>query len=267
MLLRAPLTSPSATRIILPKQLLLTRVATTGSIPVLAGPRRPRDQSMEYRVARYSGPPGLCGCNWESPAWAEIMACTLGHFREESSSHRPETTVRLAHTPTSLRGLFRVQDRFVVCRHDRCMDPVCQDSCVELFVRPTGAQGYFNFELNCGGALHSSYVLDHRRESGRLRDCRPIPVDLAKTIAIETTMPPIVDPEVPGPVTWLIEIEIPLDLIAHFVPLRLPLSGQRWTGNFYKCADRSSHPHWASWAPVDRLNFHLPECFGILLFE
>ena len=29
-----------------------------------------------------------------------------------------------------------------------------------------------------------------------------------------------------------------------------PTLSRGWRGNFYKCADESSHPHWASWAPI-----------------
>ena len=42
------------------------------------------------------------------------------------------------------------------------------------------------------------------------------------------------------------------------------LSGQTWRANLYKCADHTSHPNWASWSPIQRLSFHLPEFFGEL---
>jgi hypothetical protein len=45
-----------------------------------------------------------------------------------------------------------------------------------------------------------------------------------------------------------------------------PMSSQSWRDNFYKCGDQTSHPHWASWSPVDDLNFHLPRCFGTICF-
>jgi len=39
-------------------------------------------------------------------------------------------------------------------------------------------------------------------------------------------------------------------------------------GNFYKCAEDNSHPHWASWASMGgELNFHLPDRFGWFSFE
>jgi hypothetical protein len=47
-------------------------------------------------------------------------------------------------------------------------------------------------------------------------------------------------------------------------PLR-PVRGQRWRANAFKCGDQTSHPHWASWAPIgEALNFHQPGRFGWL---
>jgi hypothetical protein len=44
-----------------------------------------------------------------------------------------------------------------------------------------------------------------------------------------------------------------------------PVVGQRWRVNAFKCGDETSHPHWASWAPIgEALNFHQPEYFGWL---
>jgi hypothetical protein len=46
------------------------------------------------------------------------------------------------------------------------------------------------------------------------------------------------------------------------------LSGQAWRGNFYKCGDETSHPHWGMWAPIrEGFTFHQPRFFGTLHFE
>jgi hypothetical protein len=77
----------------------------------------------------------------------------------------------------------------------------------------------------------------------------------------------VVEPEIQEPTTWFIEFRIPISLLEKYVgPIGDP-RGQRWTANFYKCGDKTSHPHWISWAPVDQLNFHLPRCFGPIVFE
>jgi len=45
------------------------------------------------------------------------------------------------------------------------------------------------------------------------------------------------------------------------------LAGTEWRANCFKCADETSHPHWASWAPIgEALNFHQPQYFGVFHF-
>jgi len=76
----------------------------------------------------------------------------------------------------------------------------------------------------------------------------------------------VVEPEIQSPIEWMLEFHIPIKLLEkHAGPVGDP-AGQTWRANFYKCGDRTSHPHWASWSNVDELNFHLPRCFGALIF-
>jgi hypothetical protein len=76
----------------------------------------------------------------------------------------------------------------------------------------------------------------------------------------------VVEPEVEGPLTWQLAFFVPVALLERYVGPIGPLAGQEWRANLYKCGDGTSHPHWASWSPVDALNFHLPHCFGTLRF-
>lgn len=48
-----------------------------------------------------------------------------------------------------------------------------------------------------------------------------------------------------------------------------PAPGTRWRANFYKCADKTSHPHWLTWAPVDypKPKFHLSGFLGWIEFK
>ena len=38
--------------------------------------------------------------------------------------------------------------------------------------------------------------------------------------------------------------------------------GHKMEGNFYKCGDHTASPHWGSWVPMPRLDFHDPDSFG-----
>jgi hypothetical protein len=80
-------------------------------------------------------------------------------------------------------------------------------------------------------------------------------------------MPEIVEPEISAPTEWVLEFFIPLDLLEKYVGPIGEVQRQEWQANFYKCADGTSHPHWASWSPVAEFDFHLPRCFGTIRFE
>jgi len=219
----------------------------------------------EYVVRKAPLPPKL-SAGWDDPLWSGVASLEVAEFRPESSAHRPCTRARLLHTDDGLSGIFRVQDRYVACRHTRFQAQVCEDSCVEVFLQPKEDDGYLNFEMNCGGALHAAYVTDHRRERGALAAATPLALEEGRQVAIRTSLPPVVDPEIVSEVEWELAFFIPSSVLEQHVGPIGPLAGQEWRANLYKCADRTSHPHWAAWSPVDALNFHLPRCFGRLRF-
>ena len=91
--------------------------------------------------------------------------------------------------------------------------------------------------------------------------------------------------EIEEPLHWSANLRIPFDLVEELQRLNkegeepppplpaphresyAPTPGTRWRVGLFKCAESSSHPHWAAWAPIgDHLNFHQPEFFGYLHF-
>lgn len=204
---------------------------------------------------------------WDAGAWAGAETLELAHFRPEGSDHRPRTRARLVHTGDALLGIFRVEDRYVRSVHTRFGDPVCEDSCVEVFLQPRAERGYLNFEMNCGGVLLASHVTDHRRLAGRLAAVTLLDADEAAAVRVRSSQPRVVEPEIETPLEWRLSFSIPLGLVERYTGALGPLAGQAWRANLYKCGDRTSHPHWASWAPLAERNFHAPDCFGTLRFE
>jgi hypothetical protein len=190
----------------------------------------------------------------------------LGHVRPESSDHRPETTFRVLHDGTNLYVRFDVLDRYVRAVQTAYQAPVCTDSCVEFFVRPNAGKGYFNFEVNAGGTLLLSFVEDPTRTASGLKRATPVPEEWGRQVIIRSSLPAVVEPEIAGPVAWHVCYQVPFALLEAFVGAA-GRGGAVWRANFYKCGDKTSHPHWLSWSPVSALNFHLPECFGELSLE
>ena len=80
-------------------------------------------------------------------------------------------------------------------------------------------------------------------------------------------LPLVIDQVDTEPCIWWMILRIPrADLESIFGPLG-DLSGQTWQGNFCKCADCSSRPHWGTLLPQSpELNFHVPKYFSPIHF-
>lgn len=221
---------------------------------------------MTYTIRRISEVPEFTASG-ESPAWTEVDAVEVASFRPESSEHRPRTSVRLLHDASGIHGLFRVHDQYVRCVRTEYGSEVWKDSCVEFFIQPKPGVGYFNFEFNCGGAFLCCHIVDPTRTKDGFKQFTRIPAGVGQQIQVRASLPRVVEPEIAEPVLWSLQFYIPFTLLEKYVGPLGNMSGQTWRGNFFKCAEENSHPHWAAWSPVDELNFHLPRCFGTLRFE
>jgi len=218
-----------------------------------------------WTIARAGRRPELRGL-WDGPAWGGVSALPVARFRPESTAHRPRTECKLLYDDAHLYAHFRVEDHYVRSVGTRFQDPVHLDSCVELFVRPKSNGGYFNFEVNCGGAQAVSYILDPRRVPGGFVSAVPLGAEAEHAVERFHSMPAVVEPERVGATTWFVEMAIPVALLEAYAGPIGSVAGTAWRANVYKCGDATSHPHWASWAPVPELNFHAPESFGTFLF-
>ncbi len=205
--------------------------------------------------------------NWQNPAWLAAETLEVSHFRPESSAHRPETSLRLLHDRLGIHGLFHVRDRYVRCVRTTYGGEVWKDSCVEFFIEPRPGRGYFNFEFNCGGTFLCNHIVDPVRTPDGFKQATRLPETVAQPVRVAASLPRLVDPELTEPVDWALQFHIPFPVLENYLGALGEVSGQTWRGNCFKCAEDISHPHWASWSPVDEFNFHLPRCFGEIRFE
>lgn len=220
---------------------------------------------MRYLVRPAPFPPPS-DPGWEHSVWAGADTLEIIHFRPESSPHRPRTLARLLYEPGGIHGLFQVHDRYVRCLRTHYQDEVWKDSCVEFFVQPRPDRGYFNFEFNCGGAFLCSHIMNPERTPAGFKEFTKVPAALGQSVKVWSSLPRQVEPEITKPLVWTLHFFIPVSLFEQYLGRVGELPGQLWRGNFFKCAEENSHPHWASWSPVDQFNFHRPGCFGELEF-
>ena len=222
---------------------------------------------MQYTVQRIAqlAPPDA---DWNRPHWSQAQILQVTHYPWQDSGHHPPTAARLLYDDQRLGIIFRVEDRYVRAVAQKFQDSVCRDSCVEFFVAPLPqSQAYFNFEVNCGGTmLVYRCVSPEERAAGR-QTYEVTPEDGA-AIPMAHSLPRIIDPEIAAPTIWTVEYQLPFALFEKYYGAARPAPGTIWKGNFYKCGDATSHPHWGSWAPVSspRPNFHQPAYFQPIVF-
>jgi len=202
----------------------------------------------------------------DSELWHPIPSVEIGRFLSQSSSHRPGTQVRLTYDALGILGRFEVKDRFVRCVRTDYGSEVWKDSCVEFFAEPKPGFGYFNFEFNCGGAFLVNHIVEPTRTADGFKQFTRLPWSIAAQVKVRASLPAVVEPEIAEATAWTLEFQIPFGLFEEYVGPLGKVSGQTWRGNFCKCAEDNSHPHWAAWSPVDEFNFHRPNCFGELRF-
>lgn len=132
-----------------------------------------------------------------------------------------------------------------------------EDSCCEFFIQ-SGEDGYFNIEITCIGSILMAFG---KARDGRVRLSDSDVARIRRWSSLEKKQ----YLEEGGSFSWNVTVLIPFTLIG-LDPDNLPA---QVSGNFYKCADLSAHPHFLSWSPIDTENpdFHRPEFFGKLFFN
>ncbi len=203
--------------------------------------------------------------NWDKNIWTNVDVIQLKKYMGSKPEHFPTVFVKLLYTDTDLYVIFKVMDQYVKSIAEEYQGKVYEDSCVEFFFTPAdnSSKGYFNLETNCGGVQ----LFGYNSQDG-VGD-KPINYEDYKNIDVAHSLPKLNDPELQEKETWYIEYKIPFEVISKYYENVKPVSETEWRGNFYKCADKTSHPHWLTWNKVDNPtpNFHLPQYFGTLIFE
>ena len=173
----------------------------------------------------------------------------------EAFPYAPLCGGRIARTQDALVVDFRVSGLDLRARNTEDNGRQWEDSCVEVFIQDPEDGNYYNFEINALGKVLACTGPDRHN-----RTPRPVEEmeDILRFSQVEGG--PI---EEEGIHTWRVGVVIPFYLIG-IDPENLPGSIR---ANFYKCGDKTAHPHFLSWSPVEtpKPDFHRPEFFGELI--
>ena len=173
----------------------------------------------------------------------------------EAFPYAPLCGGRVARTRDALVVDFRVSGLDLRAQNTEDNGRQWEDSCVEVFIQDPDGAPYYNFEINALGKVLACKGPERHNRT-------PRPAEEMEQILRFTQMEggPL---EHEGIHTWRVGVIIPFYLIG-IDPENLPRSIR---ANFYKCGDKTAHPHFLSWSPVEtpKPDFHRPEFFGELI--
>jgi hypothetical protein len=154
---------------------------------------------------------------------------------------------------------FIVTEEFSSAIYTTDNDNVYTDSCVELFIDPSGDGSYYNFEFNAIGTLLLGFGRDrYTREQAPEKITR-----LVKRLP-SLGFQPIETVRLDKP--WELTVFIPFAAFWHHTISSL--AGKTIKGNLQKCGDNLPTPHYTTWNPIKtpHPDYHRPEYFGTIQF-
>ena len=198
-------------------------------------------EGMTYYVKRVTGAP-----DWES---IPVLSISNVLWREDTGIR---AYGRICCNDESLFVHLRAAEKDIRAECTKPLSPVWEDSCLEFFFSAEGSAGYFNFEINPNGCHCIQYGSSRTDRVNLIRN------DAAGYFDIRTARTPD---------GWEVFYRIPLRFLQIFWP-EYRFEGVI-RGNLYKCGDKTVHPHYLSWAPIDLKapDFHCPAFFGSFFFE
>jgi hypothetical protein len=190
----------------------------------------------------------------------EIAPLKLETVNWDEYPYQPEVSVQIAYNEDEIFLQYRVNEQSVKAEITESNGKVWTDSCVEFFLSPEANDEYYNLEMNAIGTI----LLGSRKKGETAVHASDEQITKIRRISTLGDNP---FPERKEPTEWQITIAMPW--AAFFKHELESVSGKKMRGNFYKCGDGLSVPHFVSWTKIktEKPNFHSPEFFGGLEFE
>ncbi len=191
---------------------------------------------------------------------SEIVSLKLEQVNWEEFPYLPEVLVQIAYNEHELFLRYQVSEQAVKAVVTENNGPVWTDSCVEFFLSPERNDVYYNLEMNCIGTA----LLGFRKKGEPTVHASDAVIGSIRRLA---SLGSKSFQEKKKPAEWQMTVAIPWEVF--FKHELKPVQGKKMRGNFYKCGDELSVPHFVSWTRIktEKPSFHVPEFFGGLEFE
>ena len=170
--------------------------------------------------------------------------------------HRPLVAAYLGYDDDALYVTYVVDGEDLRTLSPGDGNYVHEDSCVELFMQRGIGESYINFEFNAAGVCYAAH---HQSPS----ESTLLTAEEFASIERWATHLGGQGLEQTGHYSWELTAALPWTTMGYpegTLPEKL------WA-NLYKCGDKTAHPHFLSWAPIEEEKpaFHRPQFFGELI--
>lgn len=172
---------------------------------------------------------------------------------------KPEVTFAIAHNSDNILLQYKVKENEILAAVTTDNGQVWTDSCVEAFISFDDAF-YYNAEFTCIGKA----LLGYRPFGGKAIHGSD---EVMQSILRKPSLGTQNREKQIGDFYWVLTLVIPRT--AFWETDILSFDGLKAKGNFFKCGDNLTTPHFVSWAAIGTPSpsFHQPSFFGELNFE
>lgn len=172
---------------------------------------------------------------------------------------KPDVTFAMAHNGENILLQYRVKENEILAVVTKDNGEVWTDSCVEMFLSFDN-QHYYNAEFTCIGKA----LLGYRKFGEKAVHASE---QTMRSIVRQSTLGTANRGKEIGNFDWTLTLISPCT--AFWQSGINGFDGLQAKGNFYKCGDNLSVPHFVSWNKIEtpKPSFHQPSFFGELFFE
>lgn len=173
---------------------------------------------------------------------------------------KPEVGFRIAHNGDNILLQYDVKENEILGAITEDNGEVWTDSCAEMFLTFDEAH-YYNLECTCIGKALLGYK-DFARTS-TLHGSPQVMQSIKRLPSLGTAN----RPKAQGDFHWTLTLVIPRT--AFWESNIASFDGLKIRGNFYKCGDNLTTPHFVAWTKIGtpEPSFHQPSFFGEIEFE